>query len=755
MAIKKSTRTEINPQSGNFLTLYIDIADDQVYIQDDLGIRALLSDYLPTVTGNNIYNSDGTIIADRTVDADGFSLTFENINAGIWESQFGSRFTDKNDGPNPTEVRLQNGFLVLNSEQGIKIEYQGTFIGYFPSGDGADQQVLGTDGAGNWAWYDQRNIYTNDGALLGDRVFDGGGFDILYGNFTDITTRCTGNYIVDATAYGKIYSGGILQLQAVGQLLGLGESIELKSTVFSRMWSEHFAAGTSAKVVANAEGNITLEIDDAVGTPYIGIKTNGTLNYKLPTTTPNAGDVLTAGSGTPENTVWAPASGTTGTSFASYLDYSDDKPIGTYGASTTLTSLGYNAVTAGTTWPLTQSYLVSLPVSGTIDPDLWTIDAISIMEAHLAMENGDAFAMYSPTGREYYIDIDTTLVQYIPFPRYDTTGKVNQFKIFWNNAIFYMGGSLVNYGQVTGDVAIFGKVPPNQSDADNLYVDGKLHIQDGVLQVIPNQGLVSGSQCHGIMLFATNSVYALNINVVGFNRGWWTSFILGAEFEKCLTTNCLVGWFNYEGAWASASAGQTVSQITWISCRAYILNGGYGWYLQNADNSRIISGWGEGGGADTAVATVYWDNRNISVCKNFTIQGFRNEIAVEEAVVFIYGDDMGTAQIENVFSQIAQTLVSLANFNGTNTVNLRNTNINTTPWNLANQGGNGGAWIFENVYIPGDGLGNFPETPVEIVDTVNFPNVWRTGTSPIGGAYTVPDANASIYRVQIPIPRPL
>ena len=134
----------------------------------------------------NIYNSDGTLTADRILTGSNFELLFQSLGAFIVESH-------KNNIDNVIfEVRTQSGFdsftikdhvmgdNLFNIRNGtIKILNQYLL----PSVDGTSGQVITTDGVGNATFQNAPNIYNNDGTLTGNRTVDGNQFIL---GFTDL-----------------------------------------------------------------------------------------------------------------------------------------------------------------------------------------------------------------------------------------------------------------------------------------------------------------------------------------------------------------------------------------------------------------------------------------------------------------------------------------------------------------------------------------------------------------------------------------
>jgi hypothetical protein len=149
--------------------------------------------------GVNIYNSDGTLLSDRTLDADGNTLTFDslrrmfiNINPapiGVTGMEVsvvpnGALFSIKDSTSGEERFKiLQNGQVQFNQEYS------------FPLLDGAAGQILITDGAGNITFQNApttNNFYNSDGQLTSDRTVDGNNLGLEYQNLNFLSANVLG-----------------------------------------------------------------------------------------------------------------------------------------------------------------------------------------------------------------------------------------------------------------------------------------------------------------------------------------------------------------------------------------------------------------------------------------------------------------------------------------------------------------------------------------------------------------------------------
>lgn len=167
----------------------IDWFDGSVYRTAKIKGSVIKAGILSGGTAVNIYNSDGTITGDRTIDADNNFLTFDNVTNLRFNTQ-GAPF-----GVSGFEINAQptgNLFTVKNATTGLivlKVSQDGVFINNdykLPTTDGTAGQVMTTDGAGQVTFEDlpapatDTNIYNTNGALTTNRIVSGSFFDLWF-----------------------------------------------------------------------------------------------------------------------------------------------------------------------------------------------------------------------------------------------------------------------------------------------------------------------------------------------------------------------------------------------------------------------------------------------------------------------------------------------------------------------------------------------------------------------------------------------
>lgn len=139
-----------------------------------------------------IYNSDGTLTSDRTIQGDLFSLFINNLrkfSVNVNPAPFGMPAIEFTVVPNGDLLRIKDSTaninrlrIFSNGQVEINEEYK------LPLLDGTAGQVLATDGAGNVSFItlppapSDTNIYNSNGILTADRTLDGANFELLLQN---------------------------------------------------------------------------------------------------------------------------------------------------------------------------------------------------------------------------------------------------------------------------------------------------------------------------------------------------------------------------------------------------------------------------------------------------------------------------------------------------------------------------------------------------------------------------------------------
>lgn len=131
-------------------------------------------------TAINIYNTDGTLTADRILDGDGNTLTFDDLRQleiNVNPAPLGTPGVDINVIPSGPLMRVKDatsGDIRFDVLQSGEIRFNNAY--QFPLNDGASGEVLTTDGLGNLTFQPAGgavNIYNSDGTLTGLRTLSG------------------------------------------------------------------------------------------------------------------------------------------------------------------------------------------------------------------------------------------------------------------------------------------------------------------------------------------------------------------------------------------------------------------------------------------------------------------------------------------------------------------------------------------------------------------------------------------------------
>jgi hypothetical protein len=210
-------------------------------------------------TRQNIYNTDGTLTANRNVNIDNKTLTYNGnstaeivVNMDNGAQTSGSRTTANyiyREIYNPTlglhtELKIENGnasLKVYNQSltinRSLVVNQFGTRINsiyYLPNVDGTAGQVMTTDGAGNLSWGNSSsvNIYNSNGSITSNRTvgfgiknlsFEGAGGtfkvfneDFNTGKQSSITNNLNSNVIQVIEEFGvnaqiEVFAPQILQ----------------------------------------------------------------------------------------------------------------------------------------------------------------------------------------------------------------------------------------------------------------------------------------------------------------------------------------------------------------------------------------------------------------------------------------------------------------------------------------------------------------------------------------------------------------
>jgi hypothetical protein len=390
--------------------------------------------------------------------------------------------------------------------------------------------------------------------------------------------------------------------------------------------------------------------------------------------------------------------------------------VGGTGASRTLNILGYSDAAANAQWPLTAA------AWGGITANATEYDEVALQEALLTLAQTNYLRDLSAgTG------ILNIRRGNIIWPSYKASiPSGNDSKLF----VFDGQGCLFNC--IVASAYVFTSDIPDQTTAKNLCLDNVWRIQNFKIE-----GQGSGT---GMRIGASRNFQLENVHFKNFDVGFQGGLLLNAAYMNCTTNLCNnYGFYIDKGWWTGAGYSTAGNQVYAYNCRFRTNNPTeIGLYIVGGDSTLVQRCTFEGSGGnyglyvDTDVTTVS-KNINVDTC-HFELDTLTQYVG---ALVGVKAYNMYTVRINQLYWQtdVPDTvLLELYNTQGTNHAVIENCiySLGSNPdrWKFKNINNTGnGAWIFKNTFIQGN-----PQTPAQVVDTVNFPNVWAAGSDipPVG-----------------------
>ena len=391
---------------------------------------------------------------------------------------------------------------------------------------------------------------------------------------------------------------------------------------------------------------------------------------------------------------------------AFYEDYSNGETTGD-GTSRTLASLGYSDVTADAAWPLTAAF-----ISGGITASTWTIDDVTLYEAHLSMEQaGGPHQMVATPGKRYVLANPNGYVLIPRFSADNSTLDSERFIIDGSGCMFYNTN-----GSAT---AVFDRYPANQAEA-GTWIDTAI--------IMGNFKINAGSATYGIRLCATTGGVLENIMVNGSGIGFRNEFCLFTSLYNCRTNGQATCFSAVTGTWSGAGASTAGSQMYYYGCRARVASGTH-WSISGGDTHHILNCVAEGTG--TAVNAVVYNTTGSTVSKSIVIKNMHLEQDCSDGAFKLIGNGNVAMIVEDCYPQGCDILAHNASSSGTNVIHLiRIGNHSGSNWILRNTSAAGNAWNFVDTMIQGN-----PTTPDTIVDTATYPDVWD-----LSGSFVAPNS---------------
>lgn len=344
------------------------------------------------------------------------------------------------------------------------------------------------------------------------------------------------------------------------------------------------------------------------------------------------------------------------------------------GSAQTFASYGKSLGQAQADFPL-------VPITATSDLVDWAaIYQTSMSMAGGGIQNRMDFGCYG--ARNYYINkpIDLPVL----------TSKANiQY-------IYELNGCVIDSTSATNDM--IRSLPPNQSDAVNIYSNTSIIISNGALR---NNSATTKGNGQAIIRIGARAVVLNNLSLNGGDTCLDLQFCLGAQVTKCNAAGYETTGYHFgAGTWTGASVNSAAANATVVNnCRAHTARfSDYGFHFQGGSDTTMNSCIAEGFYDDTDLgnqpkAAVFYDSMNAGPAKGtFQIHGLYTEQAYTEALVRIkakegiYTVDNMNNQNQGLFASACRNIIMMETYAGLVQCRLDNYAhwLQFNQWNLQN-----------------------------------------------------------------------
>jgi hypothetical protein len=371
-----------------------------------------------------------------------------------------------------------------------------------------------------------------------------------------------------------------------------------------------------------------------------------------------------------------------------------------------------------------------------------TFGALGVSQSTLDARYGAGFA----TVNDYY---DTTAIRYALSMMSTTPGHQTLMfepKTYWISkacelpvsfasggnprGMFIIDGNGANIRKAgTDQFNFFQRIPANNTDAVNLYIDNAFTIKN--FKVDGSGGTWQGTGFSFLYLGATYGSIIENIFLQNLDIAIRMEFCMGATVTNIFTNNIksYSVWLR-PGSWTGAALANASSNVCEIShVRVFdSLNQIAGIAVQDSDTTVIRSCVIEGTGSPQY--GILWDSLNATVAPNVRIQDHHIETACSKAAIYLRPRSGGRHIVDNIYVQYAQNLVACEFYSGYPDVYIANIPTHVSGLKFLNVGT--GTWDLYNVRM-GAGI----DTAAEVVDPAN--NLWDTTTVTPSGTGTIPN----------------
>ena len=245
------------------------------------------------------------------------------------------------------------------------------------------------------------------------------------------------------------------------------------------------------------------------------------------------------------------------------------------------------------------------------------------------------------------------------------------------------GATLKSTPSATGD--IIKRVPPNQTQALNVYEDTKFDIEGFC---------IVGNNSAGQSALRLGPSYGSEIKEIYFDKvdtGINLEFCLSARVTACKGLANVYGFkADYGLAWGGDYSNSQSNHTQFLQCRVYNVAGATAsFYIAAASGCSIRDCIVEG---DPPLYGIYFNYEGSPVVKDFTVENTHIEVSCTNAAIYLRGSN-GSYHISKIFNQYAQTLIEFDCPTGYPQINVSNISFTHAITTFANKNA-GAIWKF-------------------------------------------------------------
>ena len=499
------------------------------------------------------------------------------------------------------------------------------------------------------------------------------------------------------------------------------------------------AGGTSVTIINNANNNIitatgaantlngesnltfdgsTLAVTGRVTATSFTGSLQGTSSWAASSSRAITASYALVSSGTIENAVTA--SYALISQISLIQDYEDGGNKSGTGNGETLAAYGYNAGSAASAFPLTNTEWGSISTSTTYDSCVW-------QEALLMFrDNRKSCYIQSADNKRYIINHRV----YIP-----TTSSLGA-----NDNPYMFGidgrGCVIKDTRTGAEASggLFTRYPVTQSSANNFDVEYAIDMQNMRIYG-PAFNPALSSSC-AIEIGSSKRSYFANLDISRYDIGFRGAMMLNCTMDRINTVFCETAGVKFEnGWWEGAGLANTVNQVSLTNCRFNTsLSSSIGLWLQNCDSTYGHKLQFEGASGSYGL---YYDSGNITVVKNayFNNLRFESETKYIKGLIGFKGRDTFSFIAELGWSQQTQTgvyLIETEAIDGTSPIIvLRDWGFGSTSntWKINNLN-SGCAFDITNVRLSSSDFGGSFRGPLTSAEILASSSLYFDGTVP-------------------------